>query len=100
MGYGVGGYLSTNITEKDTHKGFATYVRQRIMSADSKYREDYVYLFFLLLVKELVQLKRCKMTYLRQARKLTNLTKDEVMNTDKIDLPRYNRSFEVFKTMH
>ena len=69
------------------------------MSADPKYRQDYVYLFFLLLVKELIQLKRCKMTYLRQARKLTNLTKDEVMNTDKIDLPRYNRSFEVFKTM-
>ena len=69
------------------------------MSADSKYREDYVYLFFLLLVKELVQLKRCKMTYLRQARKLTNLSKDDVMNTNKIDLPRYNRSFEVFKNM-
>ena len=97
--FGCGGYLSTNADQKDTHKGFSSYVRQRIMSADSKYRQDYVYLFFLLLVKELVQLKRCKMTFLRQARKLTNLTKDEVMNTDKIDLPRYNRSFEVFKTM-
>ena len=85
--FGIGGFLSTNIDEKDSHKGFAAYVRQRIMSADSKYREDYVYLFFLLLVKELVQLKRCKMTYLRQARKLTNLSKEDVMNTDKIDLP-------------
>ena len=97
--YGAGGYLSTNLDAKDTHNGFASYVRHRIMSADPKYRQDYIYLFFLLLVKELVQLKRCKSTYLRQARKLPNLTKTEVLEIGKTDLPRYNRSFEVYKTM-
>ena len=56
-------------------------------------------MFFLLLVKELVQLKRCKTTYLRQARKLPNLTKDDVLNTDKYNLSRYDRSYSVFKTM-
>ena len=97
--YGVGGYLSTNLDGKDIHTGFAAYVCNRIMSADTKYRQDYVYLFFLLLVKELIQLKNCKSTYLRQARKLPNLTKDDVITFEKTNLPRYNRSFEVYKNM-
>ena len=97
--YGAGGFLSTNLDAKDSHNGFASYVRGRIMSADPKYRQDYIYLFFLLLVKELVQIKRCKSTYLRQARKLPNLTKAEVLEIGKTDLPRFNRSFEVYKTM-
>ena len=45
--FGIGGYMSTNLDAKDTHQGFATYVRRRIMSADPKYRQDYTYLFFL-----------------------------------------------------
>ena len=69
------------------------------MSADPKYRQDYVYLFFLLLVKELIQLKNCKSTYLRQARKLPNLTKDDVISFEKTNLPSYNLSFEVYKNM-
>ena len=69
------------------------------MSADTKYRQDYVYLFFLLLVKELIQLKNCKSTYLRQARKLPNLTKDDVISFEKTNLPSYNLSFEVYKNM-
>ena len=96
---GVGGYLSSNIENKDPIQGFAKYVRGRIMSADSKFRQDYIYLFFLLLVKELIQLKRCKTTYLRQARKLPNLKKEDVLNVQKDNLPRFNRSYEVFKTM-
>ena len=97
--YGVGGYLSTNLEGKDAPQGFSNYVRSRIMSADPKYPQDYFYLFFLLQVKELVQLKNCKTTYLRQARKLPNLTKNDVMNFEKTNIPRYNRSFEVFKNM-
>jgi hypothetical protein len=85
--YGVGGYLSTNLDGKDIYTGFAAYVRGRIMSADPKYRQDYVYLFFLLLVKELIQLKNCKSTYLRQARKLPNLTKDDVISFEKQTYP-------------
>ena len=97
--YGYGGYLSSNIDNKHETKGFAKYIRERIKSADPKFRQDYIYIFFLLQVKELIQLKRCKFTYLRQAQKLPNLTKEDVISTKKIDLARYNRSFQVFKTM-
>ena len=79
--------------------GFAMYVKHRIMSFDPKFRINSTYLFFLLLVKELVQLKRCKQTYMRQATKVPNLTKDTIKNIKHQDLSRYNRSFEVFKTM-
>ena len=69
------------------------------MSCDPKFRKDSSYLFFLLLVKELIQLKRCKSTYFRQATRLPNLTKKDVVNVDKSNLSRYNRSFQVFKNM-
>ena len=36
---------------------------------------------------------------MRQARKLPTMTKEDVINLDKSNLPRYNRSFQVFKTM-
>ena len=97
--YGTGGYVSALINNKKDDMGFAMYVRHRILSADPKFRANSSYLFFLLLVKELIQLKRCKQTYLRQVTKLPNLTKDSIKNVKHSDLSRYNRSYEVFKTM-
>jgi hypothetical protein len=97
--HGIGGYLSTALEGKDHDMGFANYVRHRVMSADPKYRQDYIYLFFLLLVKELIALKRCKETYLRQATKVPKMTKQDVLNVKHENLVRYNRTFEVFKTM-
>ena len=97
--YGVGGYLSSLINDSENDIGFAMYVKHRILSADTKYRKNSTYLFFLLLVKELVQLKRCKQTYMRQATKLPNLTKESLKNIKPEDLSRYNRSYEVFKSM-
>ena len=44
-------------------------------------------------------LKRCKTTYLRQATKIPNLKKADVLNLKHENLGRYNRSFEVFKNM-
>jgi hypothetical protein len=97
--FGIGGYLSTALEGKDHDMGFANYVRHRVMSADRKYRQDYIYLFFLLLVKELIALKRCKETFLRQATKVSKITKEDVINVGHEHLVRYNRTFEVFKTM-
>ena len=97
--YGIGGYLSTALEGKDHDMGFANYIRHRVMSSDRKYRQDYVYLFFLLLVKELIALKRCKETYLRQATQLPKMSKEDVLAAKNENLVRYNRSFEVFKTM-
>ena len=57
------------------------------------------YLFFLLLVKELIELKRCRQTYFRQATQLPNLTKEDVCKMEKSDISRYNRGYQVFKNM-
>ena len=97
--YGTGGYLSTCMDNPEKNLGFAAYCVNQIMSCDEKFRNDSIYLFFLLLVKELIMLKRCKTTYLRQATKIPNLNKSHVLNQKHENLGRYNRSFEVFKTM-
>ena len=48
--YGIGGYLSSNFLS-GSDIGFANYLRNCIMLADPKFRNDQIYLFFLLLVK-------------------------------------------------
>ena len=96
--YGTGGYLSSCLSTKK-NMGFAVYCRNRLRSADSKFRDDQVYIFFLLLVKELVDLKNCESTYLRQARKTPGLTKQTISDTRIHNLERYNRSYSVFKNM-
>ena len=94
--YGTGGYLSSCMQDQDNEMGFASYCINQIMSADPKFRNDSAYLFFLLLVKELIQLKRCKTTYFRQAIRLPNLTKQDVQNIDPSTLSRYiKRNFNV-----
>ena len=89
---GTGGYLSSCLSSKK-NMGFAVYCRNRLRSVDSKFREDQVYIFFLLLVKELVELKNCQSTYLRQARNTPGLTKEHISDTRYHNLERYNRSF-------
>ena len=97
--FGIGGYLSQTATNEGDPLGFAAYVKHRVLSAEPKYRNNSSYIFFLLLVKELIQLKRCRQTYMRQATKAPNLTKETLLNVKPQDLSRYNRSYEVFKTM-
>ena len=97
--YGTGGYLSSCVDNPENEIGFANYCVNQILSCDPKFRNDSCYIFFLLLVKELIQLKRCKSTYFRQATRLPNLSKDDVMNMDSENLSRYNRSFQVFKSL-
>jgi hypothetical protein len=79
--------------------GFAAYCRNRVRSADPKFRNDQVYTFFLLLVKEKVELQNCISTYLRQARNTPGLTKQHINDMRYDNLDRYNRSFSVFKKM-
>ena len=71
--YGVGGYMSTALDGKNPNMGFTNYVRHRLLHVDSRFRNDTVYVFFLLLVKELVELRRSEETYLRQARWMPDL---------------------------
>ena len=56
--YGTGGYLSSVLDNPENNLGFAEYCVNQIMSCDPKFRNDSTYLFFLLLVKELIMLKR------------------------------------------
>ena len=90
--FGTGGYLSSCMSSKK-NMGFAVYCRNRLRSVDSKFREDQVYIFFLLLVKELVELKNCQSTYLRQARNTPGLTKEHITSMRYESLERWNRSF-------
>ena len=97
--YGTGGYLSSMIDDDEKDMGFANYCISQIMSCDPKFRNDSAYIFFLLLVKELIQLKRCKTTYLRQATRLPNLSRNDILNVDQANLSRFNRSYQVFKSV-
>lgn len=96
--YGIGGYLSSCLAT-ETNIGFAVYCRHQLRCADPKFRNDQVYIFFLLLVKELIEMKRCKQTYFRQARKTPDMTRANLHNMKSDMLTRYNRGYSVFKNM-
>ena len=53
--YGIGGFLSTVMDDDENQMGFADYCINQLMSCDPKFRNDSCYVFFLLLVKELIQ---------------------------------------------
>ena len=91
--------MSSVLDGKDQEMGFSNYVRHRLLHVDNKYRNDTVYVFFLLLVKEYVELQRCKDTYFRQARMMPNLSHSDILGLKHENLTRYNRSFEVFRKM-
>ena len=97
--YGIGGYMSSTLDGKDTNMGFTNYVRHRLLHVDGRFRNDNIYVFFLLLVKELVELQRSKETYLRQARRIPDLSLNTIRNLKHENLERYNRSFQVFKSL-
>ena len=44
--YGIGGYMSSNML-RECDMGFANYVKNRLLSADEKFRNDPSYVFFL-----------------------------------------------------
>ena len=96
--YGTGGYLSSCISS-GKNMGFAKYCRNRVKSADPKFRNDQIYIFFLLLVKELMELKNCKSTYLRQARNTPGMTAGGMTGARYQSLERYSRSYSVFKKL-
>ena len=96
--YGMGGYLSSNYL-RNTDVGFANYVKSRLLSADDKFRKDKTYVFFLLLVKEMVELKRSEQIYFRKATKASNLTPESLQNVAPELLMRYNNAYGAFKTI-
>ena len=97
--YGTGGYLSSSVEDPEKAIGFAEYCVSQIMSCDPKFRMDVTYIFFLLLVKELIQIKRCINTYFRQATMLPTVNKENLSRISPEDLIRYNRTYKVFKSL-
>ena len=69
-----------------------------MLSADPKFRNDPSYVFFLLLVKELTDMKRSEQTFFRKASSIPNLTAKSVQEISKENLYRYNNAFQTFKT--
>ena len=96
--YGIGGYLSSNVL-KNSNMGFANYVKSRLLSSNPKFRNDPFYVFFLLLVKEMVEMIRSEKTYFRKAAKVPKLTPSVLQEIPKEMLQRYNTIFSTFKTI-
>ena len=95
--YGIGGFLSSNMLKK-SNMGYSNYIKNRLLSADPKFRNDPSYVFFLLLVKELTDMKRSEQTYFRKATKAPNLTAKKVNEITKEHLFRYNNAFQTYKS--
>merc|ERR1712030_71366 len=96
--YGLGGFLSSNMLKK-SNMGYSNYIKNRLLSADPKFRNDASYVFFLLLVKELTDMKRSQETYIRKATKVPNLSAKNVSDIGKENLFRYNNAFKAYKTI-
>ena len=87
--YGIGGFLSSCLL-KNHNIGFANYVKSRLLSANNKFRRDPFYLFFLLLVKEMIEMRRSEQTFFRKASKVQDLTASKVQEISKEFLMRNN----------
>ena len=96
--YGIGGYLSSNML-KNSNMGFSNYIKSRLLSVNPKFRNDPFYIFFLLLVKEMVDMKRSERTVLRKATKVPTLNAKKVIESTHEFLKRYNNAFSTFKTI-
>ena len=79
--------------------GISNYVKSRLLSADPKFRRDPTYVFFLLLVKEMVDIKRSQQTYFRKATKVPHLNAKFIDENTKEFLTRHNNAFSTYKTI-
>ena len=96
--YGIGGFLSSNILQ-NSNMGFANYCKNRLMSVNPKFRRDPAYIFFLLAVKEAIEMKRSEQTYFRKAAKCPNLSAQVLSKLTPEVLQRYNTAFTTFKNV-
>ena len=96
--YGIGGFMSANVI-RTNNMGFANYVKSRLLSADPKFRDDPYYLFFLLLVKEMIEMLRSESTFYRKAAKAPSLTPKVLKEITPEFMVRYNTAFATFKSL-
>ena len=79
--------------------GFSNYVKSRLLSVDPKFRNDPYYIFFLLLVKEMVDTKRSEKTFFRKATKVPNLNASLIGEITPEFLMRNNNAYTAYKTI-
>ena len=96
--YGIGGYLSSNLL-KSSNMGFSNYVKNRILSVQSKFHRDPDYIFFLLIVKEQLEMRRSERTFFRKAAKLPALTPKVIASQPAEMFMRYNTAYHQFKNI-
>ena len=94
--YGIGGYLSSAVLSGQ-NMGFSNYIKSRLRSINPKFRDDPIYVFFLLLVKEMVDTQRNETTYFRKATKVPKLNATTLRETEIEFLMRQNSVFTAHK---
>ena len=96
--YGNGGYVSS-VLAGGHNMGFAVYVRNRLKHANSKFRKDSTYVFFLQLIKEQIEMRRGITTHLRKTKSTPGMTKHMYQQMDKENVQRHGGTYMAFKHM-
>ena len=94
---GKGGFLSTYQPKK---VGFANYVKQRMLGLDPRFRDDSIYMFFLFMVKEQLEIKRSYATFFRKSK--TDRVKYDtkfLRSADKAEIERFDVGYKAFKNV-
>ena len=94
---GTGGYLSSH---QENGVSFASYIKQRIFGMDPRFRNDTTYLFFLFIVKESIEIKRCNGTFFRKGKaNKSKYTVDFLLGCEKAEVERHDVQYKAFKAI-
>ena len=91
---GEGGYVSTY---KKIGMKFGQYVKLRMLGKDSCFRKNSTYLFFLLCIKERIQVRSMTSMYFRKAFKGKQLNAKILKKLNLADLKRSESSYNIYK---
>lgn len=79
--------------------GFSNYVKARLLGVDPRFRNDKTYLMFIFLVKEMIELKRSRVTFFRKARVHYKGRHDFLKEADRDEILRHDIGYSAFKLM-
>lgn len=77
--------------------GFSNYVKARLLGTDARFRNDRTYLMFIFLIKEMVELKRSRVTFFRKARVFYKGRQDFLKEADREEILRHDIGYKAFK---
>ena len=79
---------------------FADYVKMRMVGAQSAFRRNSTYVFFLLCIKERCQVRSMISIYFRKAFKRSDVDKKKLSTANLADIARSNATYSVFKSKY